>query len=131
MNGPADNYISACASCHSTATRDPMKETISILPPTDKDVMIYFRNVRGGTPFDENLNPDDPKSKTKSADYSLQLQMGYSLYNKWRDDTESAAKSMLRKTRYVWTGETNPADASQRYTLRQGPELEFEKNKRE
>lgn len=57
MNGPADNYISACTSCHSTATRDPMKETISIVPPTDKDIMIYFRNICGGTPFDENLNP--------------------------------------------------------------------------
>ncbi|KAM5348282.1 hypothetical protein ACJ41O_008106 [Fusarium nematophilum] len=147
MNGPADNFISACASCHSTATRNPMvhgSTKYGILPPTkwdydtgkpakgfdDATVMNWFRNVPPGVPFDEGLDPSDPTvydpgnpklaSKTKSADYSLQLQVGFSNYKKWVEETQPAMVRFFIKTKYVvGLDKTNPADLSQREQLRQ------------
>ncbi|KAF4980840.1 hypothetical protein FZEAL_3238 [Fusarium zealandicum] len=158
MNGPADNFISACASCHSTASRDPIylgkdKTPLSIVPPlktvdgvtapeppkTDADVMIYFRNVPPGVPFDEGLDPDDLsrydpsdpklKSKTKSADYSLQLQVGWASFNLWQQNNQSWVEKSLRGTRYVvgLENKPDPADISQRDLLRQGPEVKYKR----
>ncbi|KAL6915241.1 hypothetical protein ACHAPO_011103 [Fusarium lateritium] len=155
MNGPADNFISACASCHSVATRDPIylgnaKKPLSIVPPlvttngvtkpaegkTDADVMIYFRNVPPGVPFDEGLNPDDLsreypefKSKTKSADYSLQLQVGWANFNLWQQNAQSWVEKSILGTRYVvgLENKPNPAHISQRDLLRQGSEIEYKR----
>ncbi|KAF5605843.1 hypothetical protein FPANT_1092 [Fusarium pseudoanthophilum] len=152
MNGPADNFISACASCHSTSTSHPMyngkvkdgvKQTYGMVPPlnmkplppqpkegyTFSDVMIYFRNVMGGVPFDEGVNPNNPdeydptyKSKVKSADYSLQLQVGWANYKKWKEDHETVVQSIFRKTRYVIGSElAGASDLSQRDQGRQEP----------
>ncbi|EWZ30904.1 hypothetical protein FOZG_15339 [Fusarium oxysporum Fo47] len=151
MNGPADNFISACASCHSTSTSHPMyngkvkngvKQTYGMVPPltmaaspqpkpgnTFSDVMIYFRNVMGGVPFDEGVNPKNPdeydpsyKSKVKSADYSLQLQVGWANYKKWKEDHETLVQSVFRKTRYVIGSElAGASDLSQRDQGRQEP----------
>lgn len=160
MNGPADNFISACASCHSTASRDPMTlggKKLGIVPPlkpdasdngaspippdTDKDVMIYFRNVPAGVPFDEGLDPDDltkydpkdPKlaSKTKSADYSLQLQVGWANFNLWQQNNQPFVEKSLRGLKYVvgLDNKPDPADLSQRDLLRQGPAVEYQKKK--
>ncbi|CVK85547.1 hypothetical protein FPRO06_07355 [Fusarium proliferatum] len=151
MNGPADNFISACASCHSTSTSHPMyngkvkdgvKQVYGMVPPltmapspqpkpgnTFSDVMIYFRNVMGGVPFDEGVNPKNPdeydptyKSKVKSADYSLQLQVGWANYKKWKEDHETLVQSVFRKTRYVIGSElAGASDLSQRDQGRQEP----------
>ncbi|KAF4340262.1 hypothetical protein FBEOM_5773 [Fusarium beomiforme] len=151
MNGPADNYISACASCHSTSTSHPMyngkvingvKQTYGMVPPltmekspqekepyTMSDVMVYFRNVMGGVPFDEGVNPKNPdeydpsyKSKVKSADYSLQLQVGWANYKKWKEDNESKLQSVFRRTKYVIGADlAGASDLSQRDQGRQEP----------
>ncbi|HEX7182510.1 MAG TPA: hypothetical protein VF756_11750 [Thermoanaerobaculia bacterium] len=57
LNGPADNPIASCLSCHATAEfpqRSPMA------PPIDR----WFRNIKAGVPFDLGA---------ASLDYSLQL----------------------------------------------------------
>ncbi|KAF5023672.1 hypothetical protein F66182_4238 [Fusarium sp. NRRL 66182] len=149
MNGPADNFISACASCHSTATRDPVyigtsKTLVANAPPlktrggktqpTDGNwdaVMVYFRNVPRGVPFDQGLDPSDltrydpsdPKlaSRTKSADYSLQLQAGWASFHLWKKNNRSWAERLLCASKYAVgsDAELDPADVSQRDTLRQ------------
>jgi len=65
LNGPVDNAISSCLSCHSTA-EDPAG---SMVPPTGGDPSAWFRNIPSGTPFDAG---------GQSLDYSLQLSVGIS-----------------------------------------------------
>jgi hypothetical protein len=72
LNGPVDNPISSCLSCHSTAavSLNPPKPTISgVTPnnPTNAQLKSYFRNVKSGIPFTPGYT---------SLDYSLQLQVG-------------------------------------------------------
>jgi hypothetical protein len=67
LNGPVDNPVSACLSCHSTAQHRPAR---SPFPPTgasDTEKMRWFRNIRSGQPFDQGQI---------SLDYSLQLAQG-------------------------------------------------------
>jgi len=83
LNGPADNFISSCASCHSLAQRDHISK---VTPPKprllaqewvpDDDVltMHWFRNIPSGRSFDPGA---------KSGDYSLQLMIGYRNWLAW------------------------------------------------
>jgi hypothetical protein len=75
LNGPVDNPISSCLSCHSTAvvSLNPPRPTIrGITPnnPTKQDIRTYFRNLKSGTPFSPGYT---------SLDNSLQLQVGIAL----------------------------------------------------
>jgi hypothetical protein len=72
LNGPVDNPVSSCLSCHSTAavSLDPPRPTIPGIPPanpTNAQLRSYFRNIPAGAPF---------KPGYTSLDYSLQLQVG-------------------------------------------------------
>jgi hypothetical protein len=77
LNGPVDNPVSSCLSCHSTAaiSLNPPRPTISGIPPvippatspTNAQLKSYFRNVSSGVPFTPGYT---------SLDYSLQLQVG-------------------------------------------------------
>jgi hypothetical protein len=67
MNGPLDNPISSCLSCHSTAQQVPIS---SLLPPATlplKLKMRWFRNLKYPEPFDKGQ---------QSLNYSLQLSEG-------------------------------------------------------
>ncbi|EPQ52663.1 hypothetical protein GLOTRDRAFT_112046 [Gloeophyllum trabeum ATCC 11539] len=99
LNGPADNFISACASCHSTAVRSralPLltQETVirtkrgTYVPAGCKDgvtrgcdaaAMEFFRNIPAGKPY---------RAGQISADYSLQLMMGWMNYQQWLRDNK-------------------------------------------
>lgn len=63
LNGPVDNKISSCLSCHSTA-QIPVGQMV---PPTGSPPDRWFRNIPSGTPFDEG---------SQSLDYSLQIMVG-------------------------------------------------------
>jgi hypothetical protein len=65
LNGPVDNPMSSCISCHSTAEY-PAGDMVA---PGGKDPTPWFRNISAGTPFD---------SGRQSLDYSLQLSVGIS-----------------------------------------------------
>lgn len=93
LNGPADNFISACASCHGTAQSfdAPLVQPGKLveLPPAPGDekkkkkwvplnerlTMTWFENVKAGEPFSHR--------GALSADYSLQFTIGWSNYNTW------------------------------------------------
>lgn len=101
---------------------------------TDADVMVYFRNVPAGVPFDEGLAAPPSSSTggskpslTKSGDYSLQLQVGWSNYKKWKQTNENILQSVVQRGKRYVVGRTDPADISQRDHLRQGPDVEYEK----
>jgi len=69
LNGPVDNPVSSCLSCHGAA-QDPIGGT---LPRTTSQTSLqrFFRNIPAGVAF--NADRDDDHVST---DYSLQLAMG-------------------------------------------------------
>lgn len=74
LNGPVDNPVSSCMSCHSTAQIPPdlSRPTVpGVLPNNASQQVIeqYFRNIKAQTPFTPGQ---------LSLDYSLQLQSGIS-----------------------------------------------------
>jgi hypothetical protein len=63
LNGPVDNAVSSCMSCHSTAELPQG----TMVPPKGADPAPWFRNIESGVPFDAGHKP---------LDYSLQLEVG-------------------------------------------------------
>ncbi|KAK0616884.1 hypothetical protein B0T14DRAFT_483348 [Immersiella caudata] len=88
LNGPVDNFKSACASCHSVAERN-LKENIQMLPKQGPTFMRWFRNLGPG----ESFNGGDKWS----ADYSLQLMTGYFNYQLW----EKSAQGFTHKLKVI------------------------------
>jgi hypothetical protein len=78
LNGPVDNPMSSCLSCHSTAEW-PVSAGMTPAPgvqPGTPEWMKWFRNIRSGEAF---------VSGSRSLDYSLQLPTGIQNFNQWRD----------------------------------------------
>eukprot|EP00118_Oscarella_pearsei_P006518 m.29564 g.29564 ORF g.29564 m.29564 type:complete len:452 (+) comp31187_c0_seq1:197-1552(+) len=73
-NGPVDNYISSCISCHATANSPRLNMTYEV---TDKEhrKQLFFRNVGAGEPFGFVGDP---------LDYSLQLMVGVDNNDDWQ-----------------------------------------------
>ena len=70
LNGPVDNPMSSCLSCHSAAQLPAAR----MLPPansTESQRLKWFRNIKAGSPFDPGA---------QSLDYSLQLSVGIQNY---------------------------------------------------
>ncbi|KAJ9131775.1 hypothetical protein NKR23_g11539 [Pleurostoma richardsiae] len=86
----ADNFRSACASCHSVSERDHTGPIKMVPNPKDPvaEKMRFFRNIPAGQSFDKD---------NVSGDYSLQLMMGYNNFLAWRN----AQKGILHKTMLV------------------------------
>lgn len=94
LNGPVDNPVSSCISCHSTAQVSPGATPIRafrgarLIPPgscTDAQDMMWFRNLTGSQAFGLMTSNGDgcalaaPQPATiLSVDYSLQLADGLS-----------------------------------------------------
>ncbi|KAF2757845.1 hypothetical protein EJ05DRAFT_368530 [Pseudovirgaria hyperparasitica] len=115
MNGPADNFISACASCHSTSQTGPRAPMVQSPSWTDAQKMHLFRNIRGTEPFGDplgassntpsttttttssssrsNTAPTKANNDRVSGDYSLQLMIGMANYQAWR-----IGQSLIRRT---------------------------------
>jgi hypothetical protein len=118
LNGPVDNPVSSCMSCHMTAEipeLSPMNPTFQApdaVPPIGSPVnqpppagytgtwyggwMRWFQNVRCGVPFDKPGNPWTHEG-AKSTDYGLQLAQGITNFYTWRD-TESGIYSEAYKS---------------------------------
>ncbi|WOS40758.1 hypothetical protein [Xanthomonas rydalmerensis] len=83
LNGPVDNPVSSCMSCHMTAESpqlSPMNPTFQTdqkkIPPVgSKEWMRWFQNIPAGQPFD---------AAAKSTDYSLQLAGGIANFYEWK-----------------------------------------------
>jgi hypothetical protein len=93
LNGPVDNPLSSCLSCHSTA-QTPFELT-RLVPPTPADAPYWFRNVPSGTPFDEGRT---------SLDYSLQLAMGLNNYQQATAEAAAPPGSALRHCLHRYNG---------------------------
>jgi hypothetical protein len=82
LNGPVDNAMSSCMSCH-MAAETPQLSQISPLfetnPPTPgSDAwMRWFKNLKCGERFDENCLP---------TDFSLQMAISLQNFNAWRNE---------------------------------------------
>lgn len=77
LNGPVDNPISSCLSCHSTGE---VPEGVMV-PPKNTDPSPWFQNIKSGTPFDPGR---------QSTDYSLQLEVGIASFEKQQPVTQAA-----------------------------------------
>lgn len=65
LNGPVDNKVSSCTSCHGTAEFPAG----TMVPPNGADPAPWFRNIPSGASFDPGR---------QSLDYSLQIAVGLS-----------------------------------------------------
>jgi len=80
-NGPVDNPISGCLSCHGTAEFPiaadiaPFRSTCD----TDAKKLYWFRDFRGDIPFGavdpQTCEPTAPLSPLKALDFSLQMKV--------------------------------------------------------
>lgn len=112
LNGPADNYLSSCMSCHMTA-QAPAKSPMSPLffPPAQvpkvasKEWMRWFQNLNCGERFDA----DKP---TSSTDFSLQLAASLQNFFNWRN-----AGSKMVADRYKQNQKQN-ANPEQEFEIR-------------
>ncbi|KGI77937.1 hypothetical protein [Oleiagrimonas soli] len=82
VDGPVDNPLSSCMSCHMTAEYpqlSPMNPTFqekSKIPPVgSKEWMRWFQNEEAGVPFDKGA---------QSTDYSLQLAGAMANFYDWK-----------------------------------------------
>lgn len=83
LNGPVDNPVSSCLSCHMTAQSPslaPMNPTFVAkgVPVPDKgspEWMKWFANLPAGQPFSQGA---------QSTDYSLQLAVGLANFYDWK-----------------------------------------------
>ena len=66
-NGPVDNPVTSCMSCHSTAQIPASSPVIPPAPLSDKDKLRWFRNTNPNETFDQG---------NKTLDFSLQLGVG-------------------------------------------------------
>ena len=81
LNGPVDNPMSSCLSCHMTAqapASSPMSPLFQSNPPApSSDVwMRWFQNLKCGQSFDKN-----PRAHT--TDFNLQLALSIQNFNAW------------------------------------------------
>lgn len=88
LNGPVDNPVSSCLSCHSTA-EDPSGN--NMIPPKGQDPSRWFQNLPSGTAFDKGAT---------STDYSLQVQVGLTNFANAQQvakaPNDKARKSLLK-----------------------------------
>jgi hypothetical protein len=85
LNGPVDNPMSSCLSCHMTAevpTLSPLNPLFQSNPPPVGSAawMRWFANTKCGVPFDKDA---------QSTDFSLQLAMGIENFYLWETPAQS------------------------------------------
>jgi len=91
MNGPADNFISACISCHQTSQWPTISPQTPFPPPPIKDssgqwvpkndavTMRWFRNLSVGQSW---------HGEGFSGGTSMQLQIGYASFKYWEAEKQ-------------------------------------------
>jgi hypothetical protein len=85
LNGPVDNPVSSCMSCHMTAEvpeLSPLNPSFQANPPPMGSTgwMRWFQNGPCGVAFDKGA---------KSSDYSLQLAIGIANFLEWKSPAQS------------------------------------------
>ncbi|SEI17811.1 hypothetical protein [Pseudomonas asplenii] len=82
LNGPVDNPVSSCQSCHMTAESpqlaimNPTFQSPDKVPPVGSpEWMKWFQNIQAGHPFTPG---------TQSTDFSLQMSNGLANFYEWK-----------------------------------------------
>jgi hypothetical protein len=103
LNGPVDNYMSSCMSCHMTAeapTKSPMSplfQSKDKIPPVGStEWMRWFQNLNCGERFDK----DQP---TTSTDFSLQLAQSLQNYYDWRNAANKMVANRYKRNQRLRT----------------------------
>ncbi|KAH8681759.1 hypothetical protein BX600DRAFT_544267 [Xylariales sp. PMI_506] len=117
-NGPADNFISACSSCHSTSQKNSHVAMTFEQGDTDAQKMHWFRNVPAGEAF----TPGDV-----SGDYSLQLMTGYSNYRAWRNSQQGLLYRAKLMVPFSKTRKEAAIIEAKRAPLRVGAKVDYSK----
>jgi hypothetical protein len=92
LNGPVDNPMSSCMSCHMTA-ESPQRSQISPLfeadppEPGSNEWMRWFKNLKCGEKFDRSATP---------TDFSLQMAIALQNFRTWRDEGSKLLASRYR-----------------------------------
>jgi hypothetical protein len=101
LNGPVDNPMSSCMSCHATAQvrqKSQMSPLFEADPPApgSKKWMRWFQNYKCGERFDEDV---------PSADFSLQLAASVQNWQNWQGEARrwktNNYKSLSEKKRQI------------------------------
>ena len=87
LNGPVDNPMSSCMSCHATAqvrVKSELSPLFQSNPPApgSTEWMRWFKNYKCGERFD----PDIP-----SADFSLQLAISVKNFQQWKGEASGVS----------------------------------------
>jgi hypothetical protein len=96
INGPVDNPVSACLSCHSTA-ENPASAPLTVSSVcTDDEKLAWFRNLGGDLPFGiVQSNSCDVRTGATwvALDYSLQMRVALAnvTSGKWINPCEPTA----------------------------------------
>ncbi len=91
VNGPVDNPISACMSCHSTAQYpvDAALAPFSSACKTDQQKLYWFRNLAGSAAFgavsSKTCLPTTVTPQAVSLDTSLQMQVAMQSFFQYKD----------------------------------------------
>jgi len=106
LNGPVDNPMSSCLSCHSVAQSPANAATI--VPP--REVLVdspewlqWFRTLPSDVPFTKGATP---------LGYSLQLAVGLGNYQEWKNQSETkggfSATDAFKPFPQTRNGDQNP-----------------------
>ncbi|KAL3451160.1 hypothetical protein BJX65DRAFT_304562 [Aspergillus insuetus] len=129
LNGPADNFISSCASCHSVAQKTgeatmtqprPRLQNGKYMPVDDLRTMNWFRNIPAGQPFTPG---------STSGDYSLQLMIGFHNYQSWVASQRGPVARLMARSKYIFRGEEPLGGIEKREGLRNGPDMSYDQEK--
>jgi hypothetical protein len=98
LNGPVDNPMSSCISCHMTASvpalvpLSPLFTVNAPVPsPSSPTWMKWFRNIQCGESFDPTLD-------MKPTDFSLQLAISVQNFNSWKAEAKALSASDYHET---------------------------------
>lgn len=117
VNGPVDNPISACISCHSTAQYPVAAPIAPFSSRCDSDAkkLHWFRNLRGDEPFGAvnaaNCLPTTPPGPLTALDFSLQMQVAVQSALQFRDVNPCGALALRESRTLAPTSLGTPGDA--------------------
>jgi hypothetical protein len=94
LNGPVDNPMSSCMSCHMTAATPQLRQNSPLFEnnppaPGSKLWMPWFDNLPCGEKFDK---------KTSPTDYSLQMAMALQNFRSWSNEGSKLKAERYKKS---------------------------------
>ncbi|RAZ91839.1 hypothetical protein DPM33_05000 [Mesorhizobium hawassense] len=110
MNGPVDNPVSGCLSCHGTS-QSPRAPLIPMNSCTTEDQKLFwFRNVPGSVAFGQvdqsTCQPSSSGNPMAALDYSLQMAVAVQNVLQFREVNPCAGADPMRtRLLRVWKGD--------------------------